>query len=289
MKGLILAGGTGSRLYPITFGVSKQLIPVYDKPMIYYPLSTIMLSGCTEVAIIVSPEHQTSFSNLLGDGSHLGISITYIQQSAPRGLADAYLVAEEFLAGESSCMALGDNLIYGPGLGTKLSSSAPTNGGLVFGYKVSNPELYGVVIRDAQGRPIKLVEKPKQFLSDIAIPGLYFLDSSASVRAKRLKPSGRGEIEITDLLQSYLDDDLLEVSLMPRGTVWLDTGNFDAMAEATEYVKVVQTREGRKLGAPEEIAWRLGLISDEDLRNLGKALAKSGYGKYLLSLLDVAR
>jgi glucose-1-phosphate thymidylyltransferase len=289
MKGLILAGGTGSRLYPITLGVSKQLIPVYDKPMIYYPLSTVMLSGCTEVAIIVSPEHEISFSKLLGDGSHLGISITYIQQSAPRGLADAYLVAEEFLAGESSCMALGDNLIYGPGLGSKLSSSAPTNGGLVFGYKVSNPELYGVVIRDAQGRPIKLVEKPKQFLSDIAIPGLYFLDSSASVRAKRLKPSGRGEIEITDLLQSYLDDDLLEVSLMPRGTVWLDTGNFDAMAEATEYVKVVQTREGRKLGAPEEIAWRLGLISDEDLRNLGKALAKSGYGKYLLSLLDVAR
>jgi len=289
MKGLILAGGTGSRLYPITFGVSKQLIPVYDKPMIYYPLSTVMLSGCTEVGIIVAPEHQTSFSNLLGDGSHLGISITYIHQSAPRGLADAYLVAEEFLAGESSCMALGDNLIYGPGLGSKLSSSAPTHGGLVFGYQVSNPELYGVVVRDPLGRPIKLVEKPKQFLSDIAIPGLYFLDSSASVRAKRLKPSGRGEIEITDLLQSYLDDDLLEVSLMPRGTVWLDTGNFDAMAEATEYVKVVQTREGRKLGAPEEIAWRLGLISDEDLRGLGITLAKSGYGNYLLSLLDSAK
>jgi glucose-1-phosphate thymidylyltransferase len=286
LKGLILAGGTGSRLWPITFGVSKQLIPVYDKPMIYYPLSTVMLAGCTEIAIIVAPEQEAGFTRLLGDGSQLGISITYLQQSQPRGLADAYLLAEKYLEGNSSCMALGDNLIYGPGFGARLSEARRDEGALIYGYKVSNPEAYGVVIRDPDGRPTKLVEKPREFLSDLAVPGLYFLDSSASSRAQKLTPSRRGELEITDLLQTYLEDGLLEVSLMPRGTVWLDTGNFDAMAEATEYVKVVQTREGRKIGSPEEIAWRLGLISDEDLSRLGHDLAKSGYGSYLLGLLD---
>lgn len=289
MKGLILAGGTGSRLWPITLGISKQLMPVYDKPMIYYPLSTLMLSGCREVGLIVSPEHENSFYQVLGDGSQLGISISYILQDSPRGLADAYLVAEDFLEGNPSCMALGDNLIYGPGLGNSLRVGRPSRGALIFGYKVSNPQDYGVVIRDSQGIPTRLLEKPKEFISDLAVPGLYFMDSSASERAGKLRPSPRGEIEITDLLQTYLDEGLLEVSVMPRGTVWLDTGTFNSMAEATEYVKVVQTREGRKIGCPEEIAWRLGLISDDDLQRLGERLSKSSYGTYLRSVLDGPR
>lgn len=286
MKGIILAGGTGSRLWPLTLGVSKQLMPVYDKPMIYYPLSTVMLAGCKEIAIVVSPQQEKGFVQLLGDGSHLGVQIDFIHQDEPRGLADAYLVCEEFLAGDSSCMALGDNLIYGSGLGSQLRSVFPINGGLIFGYKVSNPQEYGVVVRDPNGRPVQLVEKPEKYISDLAVPGLYFLDSSASERARKLKPSARGELEITELLQAYLNDDLLEVRSMPRGTVWLDTGSFEAMAEATEYVKVVQKREGRKISSPEEIAWRLGLISDRELINLGNKLEKSGYGRYLLSLVE---
>ena len=286
MKGLVLAGGTGSRLWPITLGVSKQLIPVYDKPMIYYPLSTLMLSGCKEIGVISSEEHLKSFQRLLGDGSHLGVAITYLTQGSPKGLADAYLVSEEYLAGEASCLALGDNLFYGQGLGSNLRRNIPDKGARVFGYRVSNPQDYGVVETDSQGSPLRLIEKPSAFVSDLAIPGLYFMDASAPARAARLTPSPRGELEITDLLQSYLEEGALEVSVLPRGTVWLDTGNFDSMAEATEYVRVVQKREGRMIASPEEIAWRLGWIGDEQLKSLGEELLKSGYGRYLLQLLD---
>lgn len=286
MKGLILAGGTGTRLWPVTLGVSKQLVPVYDKPMIYYPLSTLMLAGCREIAIITSENDLSSFQRLLGDGSHLGIAITYLKQDSPKGLADAYLVSEEYLSGEASCLALGDNLFYGQGLGANLRESIPSTGARVFGYRVSNPQDYGVVQTDSQGKPIMLVEKPRTHVSDLAIPGLYFMDSSAPMRASRLKPSLRGELEIIDLLQSFLEDDALEISVLPRGTVWLDTGSFDSMAEATEYVKVVQKREGRMIASPEEIAWRLGWISDKQLEARGQELLRSGYGLYLLQILD---
>ncbi len=286
MKGLILAGGTGSRLWPITLGVSKQLVPVYDKPMIYYPLSTLMLAGCREIAIITSENDLSSFQRLLGDGSHLGISLTYLKQDSPKGLADAYLVAEDYISGDASCLALGDNLFYGQGLGTNLRKSSPSTGALVFGYRVSNPQDYGVVQTDPQGKPISLIEKPLTYVSNLAIPGLYFMDSSAPERAARLKPSSRGELEIIDLLNSYLQDDALEISVLPRGTVWLDTGGFDSLAEATEYVKVVQKREGRMIASPEEIAWRMGWISDKQLEVRGKELLRSGYGLYLLEILD---
>lgn len=289
MKGLILAGGTGSRLWPITLGVSKQLIPVYDKPMIYYPLSTLMLSGCKEIGVVSSEEHLAPLQRLLGDGSQFGISITYLIQEIPRGLADAYLVAEEFLAGEPSCLALGDNLFYGQGLGSNLRQKIPVDGARVFGYKVSNPQDYGVIETDSEGAPLRLIEKPSTYVSDLAIPGLYFMDSTAPARASKLTPSPRGELEITDLLQSYLEEGALEVSILPRGTVWLDTGTFDSMAEATEYVRVVQRREGRIIASPEEIAWRMGLIDDAQLTSLGRNLLKSGYGVQLMQLMEVAK
>lgn len=286
MKGLLLAGGTGSRLWPITRGVSKQLLPVYDKPMIYYPLATLMLAGTREIGLITSSDQAESFKSLLGDGSQLGIDITYLHQSSPRGLADAYLVARDFLGGENSAMVLGDNLFYGPGLGTNLRLGAVQKGARVFGYRVSNPQDYGVVEFDEVKRPIRLVEKPVDFVSNVAVPGIYFLDSTASDRAESLEPSPRGELEITDLLNSYLSEGALDVSILPRGTVWLDTGNFDAMAEATDYVRAVQKREGLRIGSPEEIAWRMGYITDSQLAELGQGLRKSGYGDYLLSLLE---
>jgi glucose-1-phosphate thymidylyltransferase len=286
MKGLLLAGGTGSRLWPITKGVSKQLLPVYDKPMVYYPLATLMLAGVREVGLITSGDQLESFRSLLGDGSHLGIEITYIEQDSPRGLADAYLVAERFLGEDSSVLVLGDNLFYGPGLGTNLRLGGVHNGAKVFGYRVSNPQDYGVVEFDEEKKPVRLIEKPTEFVSNVAVPGIYFMDSTATSRAKALTPSSRGELEITDLLNSYLLEGVLDVSILPRGTVWLDTGNFDAMAEATDYVRAVQKREGLKISAPEEIAWRLGHITDQQLSQLGVSLRKSGYGEYLLSLLD---
>jgi glucose-1-phosphate thymidylyltransferase len=286
MKGLLLAGGTGSRLWPITKGVSKQLLPVYDKPMVYYPLATLMLAGVREVGLITSGDQLESFRSLLGDGSHLGIEITYIEQDSPRGLADAYLVAERFLGEDSSVLVLGDNLFYGPGLGTNLRLGGIHNGAKVFGYRVSNPQDYGVVEFDGEKKPVRLIEKPTEFVSNVAVPGIYFMDSTATSRAKALTPSSRGELEITDLLNSYLLEGVLDVSILPRGTVWLDTGNFDAMAEATDYVRAVQKREGLKISAPEEIAWRLGYITDQQLSQLGVSLRKSGYGEYLLSLLE---
>lgn len=286
MKGLILAGGTGSRLWPITRGVSKQLLPVYDKPMIYYPLATLMLAGIREIGVITAKEQVSWFESLLGDGSKFGIRLKYILQSEPRGLADAYLVAEEFLDSQSSTLILGDNLFYGPGLGTRLCSGDTFKGAKIFGYRVSNPQDYGVIEFDENLNPLRLMEKPQDFVSNFAVPGIYFLDNTASERARSLAPSSRGELEITDLLNSYLTEGNLEVSILPRGTVWLDTGNFDAMSEATDYVKAVQKREGLKIGSPEEIAWRMGFITDDDLRGLAVDLVKSGYGAYLLGLLD---
>lgn len=285
MKGLLLAGGTGSRLWPITKAVSKQLVPVYDKPMVYYPLSTLLLAGARELAVIVSPETQNAFKTLLGDGSSFGVSIEYIVQTEPRGLADAFLISEGFLDGKESILILGDNLFHGAGLGTQLAGAANNEGATVFGYRVSNPEDYGVVSFDSEGRVTSLEEKPSQPRSNTAIPGVYFTDGTAPDRAKALRPSSRGELEITDLLTSYLREGQLSVSLLPRSTVWLDTGNAEAMAEATEYVRVVQKRQGQMVGCPEEIAWRLGLISDEDLEQLAVRLSKSAYGKYLMGLL----
>jgi glucose-1-phosphate thymidylyltransferase len=260
------------------------LVPVYDKPMIYYPLSTAMLSGATEIALVTTPESHSAFQNLLGDGSQLGLSISYLEQAIPKGLADAYLVAEEFLDNQASLMVLGDNLFHGAGFGNQLRNNASQLGATVFGYQVSNPQDYGVVSFDSVGRVEAIVEKPKASISNVAIPGLYFMDQTASERAKSLKPSSRGELEITDLLKSYLCDDQLKVTLLPRSTVWLDTGNAEAMAEATEYVRVIQKRQNQMVGCPEEIAWRLGLISTADLELAGKSLEKSPYGQYLLRL-----
>lgn len=284
MKSLILAGGTGSRLWPVTRAVSKQLVPVYDKPMIYYPLSTAMLSGATEIALVTTPESHSAFRSLLGDGSQLGLAITYLEQAIPKGLADAYIVAEEFLDNQSSVMVLGDNLFHGASFGNQLRNTESQLGATVFGYQVSNPQDYGVVSFDSAGRVEAIVEKPTVAVSNVAIPGLYFMDKTASQRAKSLKPSSRGELEITDLLKSYLHDDQLKVTLLPRSTVWLDTGNAEAMAEATEYVRVIQKRQNQMVGCPEEIAWRLGLISTSDLELAGKSLEKSLYGQYLLRL-----
>jgi glucose-1-phosphate thymidylyltransferase len=245
-----------------------------------------MLAGVREVGLITSGDQLESFRSLLGDGSHLGIEITYIEQDSPRGLADAYLVAERFLGEDSSVLVLGDNLFYGLGLGTNLRLGGIHNGAKVFGYRVSNPQDYGVVKFDAEKKPVRIIEKPTEFVSNVAVPGIYFMDSTATSRAKGLTPSSRGELEITDLLNSYLLEGALDVSILPRGTVWLDTGNFDAMAEATDYVRAVQKREGLKISAPEEIAWRLGYITDQQLSQLGVSLRKSGYGEYLLSLLE---
>ncbi len=285
MKAIILAGGTGSRLWPVTRAVSKQLIPVYDKPMVYYPLSTALLAGATDLAVIASPSNVEDFKRLLGDGSKFGIQITFLTQDEPRGLADAYLVAEAFLGGEESLLVLGDNLFHGQGLGSQLVSARKSLGAHIFGYAVSNPQDYGVVSFDSTGRVLSMEEKPKNPKSNIAIPGMYFLDGTASQRATKLSPSSRGELEITDLLRTYLHDGSLSISILPRTTVWLDTGNAEAMAEATEYVRVIQKRQNQMVCCPEEVAWRLGLITDENLKSSALELEKSAYGRYLAKLV----
>jgi len=283
---VILAGGTGTRLWPITQGVSKQLLPVYDKPMIYYPLSTLISAGVTEIAIVATALSRPSFEILLGDGKQLGLSITYLTQDEPKGLAHGLIVAEEFLNGDPVCLVLGDNLFNGFGPLPAASVQLDFKGADIFGYEVSNPSDYGVLRLDSAGLPIEIVEKPIAPIGKFAIPGIYFLDSTACSRAAGLEPSGRGELEIADLLQSYLNEGALRVNYPPRGAVWLDTGTFEALAEATEYVRVVQRREGRKLGCPEEESWRRNLISSNELENLAKTLVKSGYGTYLKKLLD---
>jgi len=284
VKGIILAGGTGSRLWPITKGVSKQLLPVYDKPMIHYPLATLMAAGLREVLIITTPEDSEAFSRLLGDGQPWGMSIRYAVQPRPEGLAQAFLIAEEFLAGDSAALVLGDNLFYGPQLGRHLSELTNVSGGHVFAYQVANPSEYGVVAFDYNGVALSIEEKPEKPKSNFAVPGLYFYDSTVVDVAKGITPSARGELEITAVNEHYLRAGSLTVTVLERGTAWLDTGTFKSLQDAGEFVRVMEDRTGTKVGCVEEIAWRNGWIDDDQLLALAEPLRKSGYGDYLLRL-----
>lgn len=285
MKGIILAGGTGSRLHPITLGISKQLTPVYDKPMIYYPLSTLMLAGAEDILIITTPEDMEQFQRLLGDGSRFGINLTYKVQPSPDGLAQAFILGEEHIGSDSVSLVLGDNIFYGPGLGSQLRKYNDVDGAAVFGYRVADPRAYGVVEFDENYMAISIEEKPGEPKSEYAIPGLYFYDNQVVEYAKAIKPSPRGELEITDLNRVYLEQGKLQVEVLPRGTAWLDTGTFDSLADATSFIRTVQARQGLSIGCPEEIAWRMGYIDDSRLAELAQPLVKSGYGDYLLKLL----
>ena len=285
MKGIILAGGTGSRLHPITQGISKQLTPVYDKPMIYYPLSTLMLSGIRDILIITTPADQEQFQRLLGDGSRFGINLEYKVQPSPDGLAQAFILGADFIGNDSVALVLGDNIFYGPGLGTQLATYEQKDGATVFAYRVADPRAYGVVEFDEDFNALSIEEKPENPKSDYAIPGLYFYDSKVVEYARQIKPSPRGELEITDLNRVYLEQGKLKVEVLPRGTAWLDTGTFDSLADATNFIRTVQSRQGLSVGCPEEIAWRHGWLSDEQLRDIATPLVKSGYGSYLLGLL----
>lgn len=286
-KGIILAGGTGTRLYPLTIGVSKQLMPIYDKPMIYYPLSVLMLAGIREIAVITTPQDQQQFKLTLGNGHQWGLNLTYIEQPSPDGLAQAYLLAEDFLDGSPSAMVLGDNIFFGHGLPNQLEvADARTAGGTVFGYRVTDPERYGVVDFDAGGHVRSIIEKPQKAPSPYAVTGLYFLDGSAPERARAVTPSARGELEITSLLEMYLADGLLEVELMGRGYAWLDTGTHGSLLDAGNFVRTLSDRQGQQVGSPEEIAWNQGWINDAQLRARAETFGKNGYGAYLLGLLE---
>jgi len=289
MRGIILAGGTGSRLHPITLGISKQLMPVYDKPMIYYPLSTLMLAGIRDILIITTPHDAGQFQRLLGDGSRFGVSLTYVEQRSPDGLAQAFTLGAEHIGSDTAALVLGDNIFYGPGMGSHLREYSDLRGAAVFGYWVADPTAYGVVEFDAQGRALSIEEKPSQPKSNYAIPGLYFYDNDVVEIAKDLKPSARGELEITDLNRVYLDRGELQVQILPRGTAWLDTGTFDSLGEATEFIRTVQKRQGLSIGCPEEVAWRMGFLSDDELRMRAEPLVKSGYGQYLLDIVARGR
>ena len=286
MRGIILAGGTGSRLHPITLGTSKQLVPVYDKPMIYYPLTTLIFAGIRAVLVITTPHEAEAFHHLLGDGSQFGIDIEFAVQPEPKGLAQAFTIGADFVGDDASCLVLGDNIFSGPGLGTRLLTKAQSvDGALIFGYQVADPRAYGVVEVDDDGLAISIEEKPELPKSHWAVPGLYFYDNDVVAIARDLKPSARGELEITDVNRTYMEQRRLHVELLPRGTAWLDTGTFDSLNDAGNFVRAIQARQGLQVGCPEEAAWRRGFLTDEGLLERAEMFEKSGYGTYLRGLV----
>lgn len=286
MKGIVLAGGSGTRLHPLTLATSKQLMPVYNKPMIYYPISTLMLAGIKEILIITTPHEQEQFRRLLGDGSQWGIQLTFLTQEQPNGIAEAFLIGEKHIEGNQSALILGDNIFYGSGMGQTLSRMKGRLGATIFAQKVSDPQRYGVIDFDSSGKVLSIEEKPENPKSKYVVPGLYFYDERVTERVRSLKPSNRGEIEISDLNALYLAKGELNVEKLERGTAWLDTGTIDSLLSAGEFVRTIEQRQGSKIGSPEEIAWRLGLIDDQKLEELAKKYPKSGYGLYLLELLS---